>query len=95
MKMQICWREYCSADHKKTAQIPAGVLQSGMWGENCEEECGVSNISIAITSQLFGLNVFFAFFRSKFLINLRRQFRVRKIFRMQVFARFAVFSFCV
>ena len=32
---------------------------------------------------------------SKFLINLRRQFRVRKIFRTQVFARFAVFSFCV
>ena len=32
---------------------------------------------------------------SKFLINLRRQFRVRKIFRTQVFAGFAVFSFCV
>ena len=32
---------------------------------------------------------------SKFLINLRRQFRVRKIFHTQVFAGFAVFSFCV
>ena len=38
---------------------------------------------------------------SNFLINLRRQFRVpkifrvRKIFRTQVFAGFAVFSFCV
>ena len=32
---------------------------------------------------------------SKFLINLRRQFRVRKIFRTQVFAGFTVFSFCV
>ena len=31
----------------------------------------------------------------KFLINLRRQFRVRKIFRTQVFAGFEVFSFCV
>ena len=31
----------------------------------------------------------------KFLINLRWQFRVRKIFRIQVFAGFAVFSFCV
>ena len=33
------------------------------------------------------------FSESKFLINLRRQFRVRKIF--QFLARFAVFSFCV
>ena len=33
---------------------------------------------------------------SKFLINLRRQFRVvRRIFRTQVFAGFAVFSFFV
>ena len=38
---------------------------------------------------------------SKFLINLRRQFRERKIFRVrkffckQVFAGFAIFSFCV
>ena len=32
---------------------------------------------------------------SKVLINLRRQFRVRKIFRTQVFAGFAVFSFCI
>ena len=32
---------------------------------------------------------------SKFLINLRRQFRVRKIFRTQGFAGFTVFSFCV
>ena len=32
---------------------------------------------------------------SNFLINLRRQFRVRKIFRAQVFVGFAVFSFCV
>ena len=37
----------------------------------------------------------------KFLINLRRQsdickfFRVRKIFRAQIFAGFVVFSFCV
>ena len=30
---------------------------------------------------------------SKLLINLRRQFRVRKIFRTQVFAGFTVFSF--
>ena len=35
------------------------------------------------------------FSRSKFLINLRRQLRVRKIFRTQAFAVFAVFSFCV
>ena len=32
---------------------------------------------------------------NKFLINLRWQFRVRKIFCTQVFARFAVFLFCV
>ena len=32
---------------------------------------------------------------SKFLINLRRQFPVRKIFRAQVFAGFEVFSCCV
>ena len=32
---------------------------------------------------------------SKFLINLRRQFRVRKIFRTQVFAGFAVFFISV
>ena len=32
---------------------------------------------------------------SKFMINLRQQFRVRKIFRTQVFTGFAVFSFCV
>ena len=32
---------------------------------------------------------------SKFLINLRRQFRIRKIFRTQVFAGFPVFLFCV
>ena len=41
------------------------------------------------------------FSRSKFLINLRQEFRVckifrlRKIFRAQFFAGFAVFSFCV
>ena len=32
---------------------------------------------------------------SKFLINLRRQFRVRKIFRTEGVAGFTVFSFCV
>ena len=32
---------------------------------------------------------------SKFLINLRRQFRVRKIYRTQGFIGFTVFSFCV
>ena len=32
---------------------------------------------------------------SKFLINLRRQFRVRKIFRNQGFAEFTAFSFGV
>ena len=31
---------------------------------------------------------------SKFLINLRRQFRARKVFRTQGFARFTVFPFC-
>ena len=35
------------------------------------------------------------FLGSKFLINLRRQFCVRKIFRMKFFAGFAVFLFCV
>ena len=32
---------------------------------------------------------------SKFLTDLRRQFCVRKIFRTQLFAGFAVFLFCV
>ena len=32
---------------------------------------------------------------SRFLTNLRRQFRVRKIFRTQVFVGFAVFIFYV
>ena len=32
---------------------------------------------------------------STFLINIRRQFRVRKNFRTQDFAGFIVFSFCV
>ena len=36
-----------------------------------------------------------SFSRSKFLINLRRQFCVRKFFRTQVLTGFAVFSFCV
>ena len=31
----------------------------------------------------------------KRLVNSRRQFRVRKIFRTQVFVGVAVFSFCV
>ena len=49
--------------------------------------------------RLLSLHVFFAFF-SKFLINLRRRFRVRKIcswrqFCTQVFVGFAVFSFWV
>ena len=41
------------------------------------------------------------FLENNFLVNLRRQFclreffRIRKIFRTQVFAGFAVFSFCV
>ena len=35
------------------------------------------------------------FLGSKFLINLRRQFRVRNIYRTQVFAGFAAFSLCV
>ena len=35
------------------------------------------------------------FLGRKFLINLWRQFRVRKIFRTQGFAGFTVFSFCV
>ena len=43
---------------------------------------------------MFSLHVFFAFF-SNFLIKLRRQFRVRKIFRTWVYAGFAVFSFGV
>ena len=32
---------------------------------------------------------------SKFLIDLLRQFRVRKVFRTQGFAGFTVFSFCL
>ena len=36
----------------------------------------------------------YRFSGSKFLIYLRRQFRVRKIFRAQGFARFTIFSFC-
>ena len=36
-----------------------------------------------------------SFSRSKFLINLRWQFCVRKFFRTQVLTGFAVFSFCV
>ena len=43
-------------------------------------------------SYLFGLHVSMRFSGSKFLINLRRQFRVRRIFRTHVFARFL---FCV
>ena len=35
------------------------------------------------------------FLGSKFLINLRRQFCVRKIFLIKFFAGFAVFLFCV
>ena len=35
------------------------------------------------------------FLGSKFRINLWRQFRVRKIFRTQVFVGFAVFLFCI
>ena len=41
------------------------------------------------------------FLENNFLVNLRRQFRlreffrVRKIFRTQVFEGFAVFSFCI
>ena len=51
--------------------------------------------------RLLSLHVFFALnFWSKFLINLRRQFRVRKICSRrqsctQVFVRFAIFSFWV
>ena len=37
----------------------------------------------------------FRFSGSRFLIDLRRQFRVRGIFRTQVLAGFAVFSFVV
>ena len=37
----------------------------------------------------------FRFSGSKFLTNLRWQFRVRKIFRAQGFAGFTVFLFCV
>ena len=44
-------------------------------------------------SRLFGLHLRFS--GSKFLINLRRQFRVRKTFCTQAFAEFVVFSFCV
>ena len=32
---------------------------------------------------------------SKFFINLGRQFRVRKIFHVQVFATFLAFSYCL
>ena len=32
---------------------------------------------------------------SNFLINLRRQFRVRKIYHIYVFAGFSAFAFCV
>ena len=35
------------------------------------------------------------FLGSKFLIHFRRRFRVRKIFRTQVFVGFAILSFCV
>ena len=46
-------------------------------------------------SRLFGLHVFLCFSGRKFLINLRWQYRVRKIFRAPAFVGFAVFSFCV
>ena len=38
---------------------------------------------------------FLRFLGSKFLVNLRLQFRERKVFCTQVFIGFAVFSFCV
>ena len=40
---------------------------------------------------MFGLRISLRFSGSKFLINLRRHFRVRKVFRTQLFAGFAVF----
>ena len=46
-------------------------------------------------SWLFGLHVSLYFPGNKFLINSRGQFRVRKIYRTQVFGGFPVFLFCV
>ena len=46
-------------------------------GEHSSQSCIIQS---RFKSLLFGLHVFFAFFRNKFLINLRRQFRVRKIY---------------
>ena len=55
----------------------------------------VNDYSVAILNHGCLVYMFsLCFSGSKFLINLRRQFRVRKIFRTQVFAGFAVFSFC-
>ena len=63
-----------------------------------------SNSFVCLQIQLFNLDLnrgclvymfSLRFSGSTFLINLRRQFPVRKIFRTQVFVGFAVFSFCV
>ena len=47
----------------------------------------VGEVSLLIQSRF--KSRLFRFLLSKFLINLRRKFRVRKIFRTQVFAGFA------
>ena len=62
-----------------------------IWGENLNR-----NLNRLCLVYMFSLR----FSESKFLINLRRQFRVPKIFsrrllRTQVFAGFAVFIFCI
>ena len=62
-------------------------------------EFGSSNVN-SFTKRPYERNDILARFSGSKIINLRRQFRVRDIFsRLQlttkVFARFAVFSFCI
>ena len=70
-----------SVDFTETHK-PGHVKNETLFNRDLNRDCLVYMISLR-------------FLGSKFLINLRRQFRVRKIFRTQVFAGLTVFLFCV
>ena len=59
----------------------AEILSSPFFNRDLNRDCLVYMFSLRFSG-------------SKFLINLQRQIRVRKIFDTEVFAEFTVFSFC-
>ena len=84
--LQLYWNHTstCVLCRKFSAYFQNRFSEEQLWGTASVKACYIFRVYYIIQSRfkspLFGLLVFFAFFRNKILRNLRRHFRVRKIF---------------